>query len=315
MLATAVDRAFSSGDWLFELKLDGYRAIAEIRNGKVSLYSRNGILLTRRYPSIVAALRKIRVDAIIDGEIVLLDEKGRPDFQKLQNYSRNMDYPLLYYVFDLLRLQGRDMKGLPLVERKKMLKKILKRSGPVKFSSHIEAQGEDFFRAVKAEDLEGVIAKRKDSLYSPGLRSKDWLKIRNHKSREAIIVGYTAPRGSRLHFGSLLLAEYDDGKLRYIGKAGTGFSESSLKDLLQKMKPLVTRQPHLDKPVKASNLVTWLRPKLVCEVSYSEVTRDGILRHPVFKGLRTDKQSTMVRKETEKIQPLTRLLKHEKKRS
>ncbi|HET9431763.1 MAG TPA: non-homologous end-joining DNA ligase, partial [Chitinophagaceae bacterium] len=241
MLATAVDRPFSSKDWLFELKLDGYRAIAEIRKGKVLLYSRNGLSLSGRFPSIVTALKKIRMDVVLDGEIVLLNERGKPDFQKLQNYAKNGELPLLYYVFDLLSLQQRDLKQVPLVERKKLLKQILKKRGPVRFSSHVEEHGEDFFKTVKAEDMEGMIAKRKDSYYSMGVRTREWLKIKNHKSQEAIIVGYTAPKGSRQHIGAILLAQYEGSQLKYIGHAGTGFTDQTLKDLLQKLKPLVTR--------------------------------------------------------------------------
>ena len=309
MLATAVDKPFSSKEWLFELKLDGYRAIAEIKNGKLLLYSRNGVSLVKRYPSIVTALRKIGVDAILDGEIVLLNENGKPDFQKLQNYSQHKDMPLAYYVFDLLSCQQKDLRQVPLVERKKLLKKILKKTGPVRFSSHVEEHGDDFFKAVKAEDMEGIIAKKKDSLYVPGARTREWLKIKYHKSQEAIIVGYTAPRGSRRHFGSLLLAQYEKDKLKYIGHAGTGFTEKVLDEVLARLKPLETTRPTLVAPIKANNRITWVKPKLVCEVSYSEVTRDGMLRHPVFKGLRPDKTSLMVKEETEKSLPVSKILK------
>lgn len=309
MLATAVDRPFSSKEWLFELKLDGYRAITEMKKGKLLFYSRNGISLIRRYSTVVTALRKIKEDVVLDGEVVLLNEKGQPDFQKLQNYARHMNYPLAYYVFDMLYCDGKDLRQVPLIERKKMLKKILKKTGPVRFCSHVEEHGEDFFKAVKAEDMEGIIAKKKDSLYFPGARTKDWLKIKYHKSQEAIIIGYTAPRGSRRHFGSILLAQYEKEKLRYIGHAGTGFTEKSLDDIVAKMKPLVIKKSPLITPVKANNKVTWVRPKLVCEVSFSEITREGILRHPVFKGLRTDKPSTMVKEETEKTLPLNKVVK------
>lgn len=315
MLATAVDKPFSSSEWLFELKLDGYRAIAEIINGKLFFYSRNGLSLIKKYPTIVTALRKIKTNIVLDGEIVLLNEKGRPDFQKLQNYGQNRDYQLVYYVFDILSHDGNDLKTIPLIERKKLLKKVLKKSGPVRFCSHVEEHGDDFFKAVKGEDMEGIIAKKKDSKYVPGMRTREWLKIKYHKSQEAIIVGFTEPRGSRQHFGSLLLAEYDREKLKYIGHAGTGFTESTLNDLYQKLKPLVTRRSPLPTHVKTNNKVTWVRPKLVCEVSYSEITRDGQLRHPVFKGLRPDKVSTMVKEETEKTIPVTRLVKTKRTRT
>jgi bifunctional non-homologous end joining protein LigD len=315
MLATAVDKPFSSSEWLFELKLDGYRAIAEMTHGKLFFYSRNGLSLIKKYPTIVTALRKIKTDIVLDGEVVLLNEKGRPDFQKLQNYGQNKNYQLVYYVFDILSHDGNDLKALPLIERKKLLKKVLKKSGPVRFCSHVEEHGDDFFKAVKGEDMEGIIAKKKDSRYTPGMRTREWLKIKYHKSQEAIIVGYTEPRGSRQHFGSLLLAEYDRDKLKYIGHAGTGFSESILSELYQKMKPLVTMRSPLPTLVKTNNKVTWVRPKLVCEVSYSEITRDGQLRHPVFKGLRPDKVSTMVKEESEKTIPVTRLVKTKRSRT
>jgi bifunctional non-homologous end joining protein LigD len=218
-------------------------------------------------------------------------------------------------VFDILSHDGNDLKALPLIERKKLLKKVLKKSGPVRFCSHVEEHGDDFFKAVKGEDMEGIIAKKKDSRYTPGMRTREWLKIKYHKSQEAIIVGYTEPRGSRQHFGSLLLAEYDRDKLKYIGHAGTGFSESILSELYQKMKPLVTMRSPLPTLVKTNNKVTWVRPKLVCEVSYSEITRDGQLRHPVFKGLRPDKVSTMVKEESEKTIPVTRLVKTKRSRT
>lgn len=317
MLATAVDKPFSSNEWLFELKLDGYRAIAELRNGKLLFYSRNGLSLIKRYPPIVVALRKLKMDMVLDGEIVLLNEKGKPDFQKLQNYSRNNSYSLAYYVFDILSFEGNDLKDLPLIERKKLLKKVLRKTGTVRFCSHIEEHGEDFFRAVKAEDMEGIIAKRIDSAYHPGARSREWLKIKNHKSQEAIIIGYTEPKGSRSHFGSILLAQYDRNRLKYIGHAGTGFTDTSLKDLLAKMKPLVASRSPFPTPLKTRNRVTWLRPKLVCEIGYSEITKDGKLRHPVFKGLRPEKKSETIKLETEKALPVSKVVKtkkhHEKK--
>ena len=315
MLATAVDKAFSSNEWLFELKLDGYRAIAELRKGKLLLYTRNGLSLIKRYPSIAIALRKLKTDIILDGEIVLLNEKGRPDFQKLQNYAQHKDLPLAYYVFDILSYQGKDLKQMPLIERKQLLKKVLRKTGPVRFCSHIEEHGEDFFKAVKAEDMEGVIAKKKESLYTVGSRTREWLKIKNHKSQEAIIIGYTAPKGNRSHFGSLLLAQYENERLKYIGHAGTGFTENSLVELMVKMKPLISPRSPLDKPVKANNKVTWVRPKLVCELSYTEITKDGKLRHPVFKGLRPDKESKMVKEETEKAIPVTKVVKSLKKKN
>jgi len=305
MLAITVDKPFSSKEWLFELKLDGYRAIAVTGQKKVLLYSRNGISLASRYPAVVAALKKIRVDAILDGEIVLLNEKGKPDFQKLQSYTRYEEYPLVYYVFDILSYRKKAVTGMPLIERKKLLKKVIRKGGVIHFSSHIEENGKDFYKTIQLEDLEGMMAKKKDSLYTPGLRTKEWLKIKNHKSREAIIAGFTEPRGGRQHFGAILLAQYKNKKLQYIGHAGTGFNEKTLKEVMQQMKRLLVKETPFDEPVKTNNKVTWIKPQLVCEVSYSEITQDGMLRHPVFKGLRPDKKASTVTQETEKELPVT----------
>jgi len=313
MLATAIDKPFSDKGWLFELKLDGYRAIAEIKKGRSLLYSRNGLSLAKRYPSIAAAVKKIKVNAILDGEIVLLNEKGRPDFQKLQNYGENDQYPLVYYVFDLLSLRGKDLMQLPLTSRKLLLKKLLKKNGPILYSNHIENKGGELFKIIKKDDLEGIIAKKKDSLYTPGIRTKEWLKIKNHKSEEAIIAGFTKPKGSRLYFGSILLGQYKAGELIYAGHAGTGFSDRTLSELMKKMKPLITGKSPFDVPVKANGPVTWIKPRLVCEVSFTEITQNGILRHPVFKGLRPEKKSGTIKQETERALPVKKVVKQASK--
>jgi len=309
MLATAVDKPFNSKEWLFELKLDGYRAVTEIKNSTLHLYSRNGLNLIQRYRPIASALRKIKTNMILDGEIVLLNEKNKPDFQKLQSYKDNKLFPLVYYVFDLLSLHNKNLMQEPLYERKKLLKKLIKKStGVIRYCDHIEEYGIDLFRMIKADDLEGIIAKKKDSRYTPGTRTRDWLKIKYHKTQEAIIVGYTAPKGSRQHFGSLLLAQYTDDELQYIGHAGTGFTEKLLKELREKMNPLITHKSPFSANIKTNAPVTWLKPVLVCEVAYSEITRDGILRHPVYKGLRTDKKSKMIKAETERSMPVEKLV-------
>lgn len=304
MLTTAVDKAFSNKDWVFELKLDGYRAIAEIQKNKSLLYSRNGLSMAERYPSIVTALEKIKTEAILDGEIVLLNEQGRPDFQKLQSYEKANKFHLVYYVFDLLSLSGKDLKQLPLVERKKLLKNLLKKTYPIIYCDHIETKGEELFDSIREKDLEGIIAKKKDSSYLPGTRSREWLKIKNQKSQEAIIIGFTQPRGGRLHFGSILLAQYKNKKLKYIGHAGTGFSDKTLSALMKKLKPLATTRSPVDARIKTNSPVTWIKPKLVCEISYSEITKDGIMRHPVYKGLRPEKKSRAINQETEQSLPV-----------
>ena len=313
MLATTVDKPFNSKEWLFELKLDGYRAITEIKNSNLLLYSRNGLDLLQRFRPLATALKKIRTNMILDGEIVLINEQNRPDFQKLQNYKDNKHLPIVYYVFDLLSLQNKNLMQEPLSERKKLLKKWIKKSGTViRYCDHIEEFGIDLYRMIKADDLEGIIAKKKESRYIPGVRTRDWLKIKYHKTQEAIITGYTAPKGSRQHFGALILAQYKKNKLLYIGHTGTGFTEKLLKELREKMNPLITDRSPFTENIKTNAPVTWLKPVLVCEVAYSEITRDGILRHPVYKGLRTDKKSKMIKVETEGSIPVEKLVRKNK---
>jgi bifunctional non-homologous end joining protein LigD len=309
MLATAVDKPFSSKEWLFELKLDGFRAVADIRKKKILLYSRNGLSLSGRFPDIALALKKIKTEVVLDGEIVLLNELGKPDFQKLQNYESNSIYPIVYYIFDIISFKQKDLTDKPLVERKKILKKLIPKHHSLLYSQHVEAKGEELFNEIVKDDLEGIIAKKKNSRYATGIRTKEWLKIKNHKSQEAIIIGFTQPKGSRLHFGSLLLAQYKSKKLIYIGHAGTGFTGNTLGELMKKLKPLVTKKCPLEKPVKANAPVTWVKPKLVCEISYTEMTKDGILRHPVYKGLRPEKKSSIVKQETERPLPVKKLVK------
>jgi len=173
----------------------------------------------------------------------------------------------------------------------------------------VQEDGINLFEETKEKKLEGLIAKRSNSFYVPGVRSKDWLKIKGLQSQEAIIVGYTEPRGSRKHFGSILLGQYDKGKLKYIGHAGTGFTEKTLAELMSKMKHLETTKSPFNEKIKANAPVTWLKPQLVCEVTYTEETRDGMLRHPVFKGLRLEKKSTTIKKETEKPKKTRKILK------
>lgn len=231
MLAKETDTPFSKKDWIFEIKWDGYRAIAEVNKGKVKLYSRNGNSFLSNYPEVVDSLSKLKLDAVFDGEIVVLDEEGKPDFQKLQHYEQFRNFPLLYYVFDLLELDGKKLYNLPLIERKKLLEQTLKKNDVVKYSDHIEESGEDFFEMIQQKNLEGIMAKKKSSEYYPGKRSADWLKIKHHKSDEAIIAGFTAPRGGRKYFGALVLGSFVNGKLTYIGHTGSGFDTGLLKDL------------------------------------------------------------------------------------
>jgi bifunctional non-homologous end joining protein LigD len=305
MLAALGDGPFDDPDWIFELKWDGYRAIAECNGKEVKLYSRNGLSFNERYPVIVSELANMKLKAVIDGEVVLFNEDDRPDFQKLQHYDDNRHLPLIYYAFDLLSANGKDITGQPLIERKGELKKILKKNGVVRYSDHIEENGIAFFKEVQKKKLEGIMAKKADSLYVKGIRSKEWLKIKNSLTREAIICGYTAGRGSRKHFGALVLGEFKRGRLHYIGHTGTGFSENTLKELWTLMQGYKSEHSPFEVKVPLNGKVTWLKPKLVAEVKYSELTRDGILRHPVFLHLREDKKPTEVKPEPAPVRKKT----------
>ncbi|GEO10837.1 non-homologous end-joining DNA ligase [Segetibacter aerophilus] len=289
MLAKDTDTPFSKEDWIYEMKWDGYRAIAEVNKGKVKLYSRNGNSFLSNYPDVVDALSKLKVNAVFDGEVVVLNEEGNPDFQKLQHYEQFRNYPLQYYIFDLLELNGKKLYSTPLIERKKLLEETLPKDDVIKYSDHIEERGEDFFEIIKQRNLEGMMAKKKSSEYYPGNRSADWLKIKHHKSDEAIIAGFTAPRGGRKYFGALVLGSFVDGKLTYIGHTGSGFDTSLLKEISAKLQPLIIEKSPFAEKVKTNMPVTWVEPKYVCEIKFTEWTSDGKLRHPIFLRLREDK--------------------------
>lgn len=289
MLAKETDKTFDDKDWLFEIKWDGYRAVSEIRKKVVLLYSRNGLNFQEKFPIVVDQLKKINAEAVIDGEIVVLDDEGKPDFQLLQHYSENKNRPIQYQVFDLLELNGHDTTGLKLSERKELLQKLIPNNEVIKYSDHILEKGKSFFEVSKEKNLEGIMAKKMDSKYYPGKRTSDWLKIKNHKTAEAIIVGYTAPAGARKYFGALILASKKGNQLEYIGHTGTGFNQKSLKEMFELLQPLVQKDSPFDEKIKTNSTVTWVKPKLICEVKYSEVTTDGKFRHPVFLHLRDDK--------------------------
>lgn len=298
MKAQSTDQpAFNSPEWVFEVKWDGYRAIAEIDKGNNKLYSRNGLTFDKAYPKVFQALASIKKNAVIDGEIVVLDESGKPNFQKLQNYLNTDRYVIQYYVFDILVLEGKSLTNLSLIERKEILKRILPESKVIKYCDHVDGEGKILFREMQKMGLEGMIAKRKKSKYLIGKRTTDWLKIKNIQTQEAIIVGFTDPKGSRKSFGSLLLAVKNKGKLTYIGNVGTGFTDKSLNELHAKLKKIIRKSSPLDIPIKEAPDVTWVNPVLVCNIKYSEITDDGSVRHPVFQGLRVDKAPSEVKLE------------------
>jgi bifunctional non-homologous end joining protein LigD len=295
MLATLIDAPFDDKDWVFEMKWDGFRLVAKIGGGNASLYSRNGNEVTRRYAPVAEALHVIKRNAVIDGELVALDAKGRSRFQLLQNALKGKAR-LRYYVFDLLFLDGRDLRGKPLIERKDCLRAVLRRHPLVRYSVHRKQHGKAAFNKARRAGEEGIIAKRAASLYHSGKRTREWLKIKAGHEQEAIIVGFTEPRGSRKHFGSLVLGLYDKGKLVYVGHSGGGFSREMLATLHARMMKLRTdEKPFTDVPHE--DRTTWIRPRLVCQVKFTEWTRKGEMRHPVFLGMRTDKPARQVRRE------------------
>lgn len=287
MLAKEAVTPFNDKDWIYEIKWDGYRAIAEVKDNLVKLYSRNGNSFNNSYPDIIEAFAKMKIDAVLDGEVVALDKNGLPSFQFLQHYNYN--YPLIYYVFDVLFISGKNLCSLPLIERKSLLKKLLKKSDIIKYSDHIEEKGIEFYKLAEKSNLEGIMAKHAHSKYVPGIRSSNWLKIKHNKTQEAVIAGFTSPGGSRAHFGSLVLAVWERNKLKYIGQTGTGFNAKSLKEINELLKPLVTKHSPFDDTININKSFTPVKPILVCEVKFSEITRDGKLRHPVFLRLRNDK--------------------------
>jgi bifunctional non-homologous end joining protein LigD len=297
MLATPVTKPFDHPDWIFEVKWDGYRAVAEVRDGGVSLYSRNGISFDKKYFPIAESLRKFGFDAVLDGEIVVVDDQGRPDFQALQHYQDSGSGHLLYYVFDLLHFRGHDLTGLPLLRRKELLKKILPSAPKIRFSDHVWKEGVLFYAVSKEKGLEGIVAKHSQSVYETGKRSRQWLKVKSRLTQEGVIVGFTEPGGSRKYFGALVLGVFEGDELIYIGHLGGGFTANNLRDIRERLDPLIQEEcPFTLKP-ETNTPVTWVKPELVCEVALSGWTGDGVMRQPVFLRLREDKTAREVMRE------------------
>ncbi len=297
MLAKLKETPFDSPEWIFEIKWDGYRAIAEINKGNVKLYSRNLISFNNKYTSIVETLQSFRNDVVLDGEIVVLNDDGTSSFQMLQQYDENPSPNLCYCVFDILFLDGRDLRNLSLLERKEILKDVLPDLPNLKYSDHIVNEGIRFFKLAKENKLEGIMAKRADSVYRLGSRSDQWIKLKIINTQEAIICGFTAPRNSRKGFGALILGAYEKGRLVYIGHTGGGFTEALLASTLKIMKPLIQKESPFDVKVKTNEKVTWIKPKLVCEIAFSEWTSEGSMRQPIFQGMRIDKKASEVTRE------------------
>ena len=291
MLASSVEKIFNKKGWIYELKWDGYRVLASVNSGKVNLYSRNGINYNSMFPKLVRDMEDIAHDVILDGEVVILDKKGIPQFQQLQNYEESTGADLRFYVFDMLFLNDHSMLDLPLLQRKTLLPDVLEGLEITHYCEHVENMGEAFYEKALKDGMEGVIAKKADSVYTPGYRSDKWLKIKGTKSEEVLICGYTNSKASV--FGSLILGIYREGSLQYAGNCGSGFTSSLQQELLQKMQELHVAQSPFDKKINLKGRTpNWIRPELICEVKFSEWTENGRMRHPVFKGLRTDKLVT-----------------------
>jgi bifunctional non-homologous end joining protein LigD len=296
MLATLTDAPFDDKGWVFEDKYDGFRMVATIERGEVTLYSRNGKIITHSYIEVANALEGIKRDAVIDGELVAIGSDGLSHFQLLQNALRHQA-KLRYCAFDLMFQEGDDLRGLSLIERKKRLKAILPKHKLIAFSQHRATFGTKFFHEADRKGLEGIMAKRADSQYLSGVRTDDWLKIKTSKRQEVVIAGFTAPKRTRPCFGALVLALAKGKEWRFIGHVGAGFSHETLKELHGKLIKLKAAKSPFPKKVRGEAITTWVKPILVAEVKFTEWTNSGEMRHPVYLGLRADKAAEEVLRE------------------
>jgi bifunctional non-homologous end joining protein LigD len=294
MKAVLTRERFSDPAWIYERKLDGIRCIAVRDGGDRRLWSRNDLSMNARYPEVAEAIAgQPRTRFAVDGEVVAFDG-SQTSFAKLTRRGREY-VPVFFYVFDLLWLDGEDVRRLPLRTRKRLLRDALDWQDPLRFTQHRNEDGEAFYAEACAKGWEGLIAKRVDSAYGGG-RSKDWLKFKCGMGQELVIGGFTAPRGARIEFGALLMGYYDGDALRYAGKVGTGFDQALLRSLGARMRELAVADPPFADPVRERG-VTWVKPELVAQIGFSEWTRDGRLRHPRFLGLRDDKPAAQVVRE------------------
>ncbi len=312
MLATLVSKPFDKPGWIYEVKWDGYRAIAFINKGDVKLSSRNSKSFDDKFYPIHDELKTLKIKAVLDGEIVSLNEKGRADFGSLQSWRSEADGNLVYYVFDILWYDGRNLAKLTLDKRREILESVLSQSDTIRLSEQFETNGIDFFKVADEMSLEGIMAKRKESLYYPGTRSKDWLKIKTEGRQEVVIGGFTKNENSSKLFSSLLVGFYKNKDLIFTGKIGTGFPNKLQEELMKKFKPLIiakcpfinepdVNEPSRFRPNPPKAEAIWLKPELVCEASYRDISKDGTMRHASFQGLRDDKKpkDVVLEKETE----------------
>ena len=313
MLATLTAKAFDNPDWVFEIKWDGYRAVAFIEDGRVRLMSRTQNDLTAQFPELDSLPQFVRAQrAILDGEIVALDEEGRPSFSLMQQRTgfqpgkrrlpRRQGVPVVYYAFDLLYLDGLDLRRVALDQRKQLLQERIVAGGVIQFSDHYAEKGLDLFEAAKQRGLEGIVAKKRGSAYEEK-RSSNWLKIKITQRQECVIGGYTDPEGSREYFGALVLGLFDQqGRLIHVGQVGTGFDQKALKEIFARLQPLQTKQNPFYGEIGGLRQVHFVRPELVAEIKFAEWTHETAeggmkLRAPVFMGLRADKSAEECRLE------------------
>src|SRR5213593_2788030 len=306
MLAETREQPFSKPGWLFELKLDGYRVRAGRDRGETRLLTRKGNDIAAAFPDLAHALAALPFEGfILDAELVVPDEAGRPSFQRLQNRAKvsralevrraEVESPAVLYAFDLLAFEGYDLRPLPLERRKALLEQIVPSVGPIKYLSHFQKDGEALYEQVVKMGLEGIVAKKADASYRAG-RSPNWLKIRADRTDDFVVVGFTRPKGSRSGFGALDLGAYQDGKLVYAGRVGSGFTDAQLKDVSATLEESVRPKPAFSGPVPQDPGHTWVEPTLVVEVRYKEWTDEGLLRQPVFLRFRDDKPVTEIAK-------------------
>ncbi|MGB7437940.1 MAG: DNA ligase D [Candidatus Acidiferrum sp.] len=307
MLASIGDHPFSDPNWLFEIKWDGVRALAWIDNGELKLRARSGSDITSHYPELAELPQAFSGhQAILDGEIAVLDSRGHSDFEKLQermhvrNPSQTLisQYPVVYFAFDLLYCDGYDLRSSPLLERKQLLQRLLHTSDRIRYSDHQLEKGKELFELAKQNELEGIVAKRFDSRYVSE-RSTNWLKLKTAKTLDAVVGGWTAPRGAGLPFGSLLLGLYQGDQLQFIGHAGSGFNAETHKQIVEKLEALETKKCPFEKVPETNEKATWVSPRLVARVRFSSWTQEKRLRHPVFQGLRDDAKPHDCQVETE----------------
>ena len=296
MLASSLDQPFSDPDWLFELKWDGVRIQARVDGDQVQLISRNGNDVTSHYPELGGLPRAIRGStAVLDGEIVVLDQLGKADFGRLQSrmhaaepsYALLQQDPAVFYIFDLLSVDGYDLRRVPLEQRKGHLKEILSAGGPLRYSDHVSEKGEELFELAREHGAEGIVGKARDGAYVSG-RSRDWVKVKVVREIDAVIGGFTEPRGGRSHFGAILVGLHGPEGLRFIGGVGTGFDSSTLEMLAGRMMPLETDVCPFAVEPRYKEKAYWVEPRLVARIKFGAWTNDGVLRHPVYMGLRTD---------------------------